>query len=49
MALKLTGQSQKAIREGSEVDGVRELEEAERMIHDVTCNANSTDRNRISG
>ena len=30
------GQSQKVTREGSAVDVVKELEAAERMIHDVT-------------
>ena len=30
------GQSRKVTREDSAVDGVKELEVAERMIHDVT-------------
>ena len=33
------GHPRKAIREGSAVQGVREVEEAERTNHDVTCNA----------
>ena len=45
------GQPLKAIREGSAVEGVKEVEEAERMNHDVTCRAwdvKSNDRRIIS-
>lgn len=37
VALKLMGRPRKAIREGSAVEEVREVEEAERLNHDVTC------------
>lgn len=49
--LRLMGQPRKAIREGSAVEGVKEVEEAGRMNHDVTCSArdaNSDDRRMIS-
>ena len=46
------GQPRKAIREGSAVEGVKEVEEAERMNNEFTCSArddNSDDRRMISG
>ena len=42
----------KAIREGSGVEGVKEVEEVERLNHDFTCNAQqarSDDRRMICG
>lgn len=39
VALKLMGRPRKAIREGSAAEGVKEVEEAERLNHDVTYNA----------
>ena len=42
----------KAIREGSGAEGVKEVEEAERLNHDVTCNAQQArrdERRMISG
>lgn len=39
VALKLMGRARKAIREGSAVEGVEEVEAAERLNHDVKCNA----------
>ena len=42
----------KAIREGSGAEGAKEAEEAERLNHDVTCNAQQVrndDRSMISG
>lgn len=52
VALKLMGQSQMAIREGSAVDGVKGVEEVERTNHDFMCHAlyaKSDNRSRISG
>ena len=51
-ALKRMGPPRKAIREGSAVEGVNEVEQAERLNHDVTCNvlhAKSDDRSMICG
>ena len=50
--LKLMGRFRKAIREGSAVDGVKEVEVAEQMNHDITHNvlcAKSDNKHRISG
>lgn len=52
MALKLTEPLRKGIREGSGAEGVKEVEEAERLNHDVRCNAlqaRSEERSMISG
>ena len=52
VALKLMGRPRKAIREGSEAGEVKEVAQAERLNHDVTCNAllaKSDDRSMISG
>ena len=46
------GRPRKAIKEGSAVEGVKEVEEPERLNHDVTCNARdakSDDRRMRSG
>lgn len=46
------GRPRKAIREGNAVEEVKEVEEAERMNHDATCNvlhAKGDDRSIISG
>ena len=45
--LRQMGQPRKEIRGGSAEEGVKEVEEAERLNHDVTCsarNAKSDDR-----
>ena len=50
MALKLMGRPRKAIREGSAVEGVKEVV-AERLNPDVTCDAlhaKSDDRSETS-
>ena len=39
VALKLTARPRKAIREGSAVEGAKEVGQAERLIYDITCNA----------
>ena len=52
VALRIMGRPRKATREGSVVEGAKEVEQAERLNHDITCNAlhaKSDNRSMISG